>query len=213
MIAPLLALAAGLSTDGIPARSTEFAMLGSSNSGYPDVSNSGRGALCPQWAHDYATSGDYSTYAYNELEWGKTGAISNCLNWGCTPYYRNPNGGYLTGIGAQPPAGTPLSNEIKRAATSSACAWVAACMQTANADNKDYCMKRTAAAMGVIYGESAFSPIAQAWDGNGRGLIQFDYYNSVDGAVSTSGSRRRIYLSISISISIYISIGLFIHII
>jgi hypothetical protein len=35
--------------------------------------------------------------------------------------------------------------------------------------------------MGIIYGESQMSPIAQAWDGNGRGLIQIDFYNAVDG--------------------------------
>jgi len=176
MIAPLLALAAGLFTDGIPARSTEFAAL--------EV-GLGLTPLCPQWAHDYATSGDYSTYAYNTLEWGADPPTRNCLSW-CTATAHNPDGRYQLGIPPQPWV-DPINEMTKTAATTSACAWVAVCVHAAaTADAKNYCMKRTAAAMGVIYGESYFSPIAQAWDRNGRGLIQFDYYNSVDGEVRTS---------------------------
>ena len=163
---------------------------------------------CPQWAHEYFKTGDYSKYVYEPEQWGGDN-------------YRTIHGGTPSAHGnGQDPTGfsgatTTADESATTAITNAACSWAAACKQAvdqagdqaatelcvstrstlmdAEACKKDpllYCLKRTPAAIGVMYGESGLSPVSQAWDGNGRGLIQFDFYNSVDGQVISDQCKR-----------------------
>lgn len=61
--------------------------------------------------------------------------------------------------------------QLVTGATSTACAWKAACQ--AVSDDPDTCMKQCPVALGIAWNESKFLPIAQSYDGIGRGLFQF----------------------------------------
>ena len=170
---------------------------------YPPAPTAG---WCPDWALDYYSSGTYTSYAYDENQWGGSQytTITNPCEAGKDPHGTIAAGDTecqgISGYASPDRVATNDTNAVD-AVVSAMCAWVAACKQMATSPNVckkngvdlttesqlcaqdpfKYCLARTPAAIGVMYGESGISPVSQAWDGNGRGIIQFDYYTPVMG--------------------------------